>query len=157
MVGPPALEAGALTTGPSMRSCEPNDQAAGGVQKRRRIIFLDTVKKQQQTNKQQNNNNIKTVQCVAVISSKGNMGLYFKLGCVCSRDGWRKGGGAVNEVYILLYLKPQGCPSRRQTLSEERNTVVPTGYRLGGLVVTASASRAEGPGFESRLRRDFSG
>ena len=30
-------------------------------------------------------------------------------------------------------------------------------YRLDGLVVTASASRAEGPGFESRLRRDFFG
>ena len=29
--------------------------------------------------------------------------------------------------------------------------------RLVGLVVKASASRAEGPGFESRLRRDFSG
>ena len=29
--------------------------------------------------------------------------------------------------------------------------------RLSGLVVKASASRAEGPGFESRLRRDFSG
>ena len=27
--------------------------------------------------------------------------------------------------------------------------------RLFGLVVKASASRAEGPGFESRLRRDF--
>ena len=30
-------------------------------------------------------------------------------------------------------------------------------YRLVGLVVKASASRAEDPGFESRLRRDFSG
>ena len=29
--------------------------------------------------------------------------------------------------------------------------------RLVGLVVTASASRAEDTGFESRLRRDFSG
>ena len=29
--------------------------------------------------------------------------------------------------------------------------------RLGGLVVKASASRAEDPGFESRLHRDFSG
>ena len=29
--------------------------------------------------------------------------------------------------------------------------------RLIGLVVKASASRAEGPGFESRLRRDFFG
>ena len=28
---------------------------------------------------------------------------------------------------------------------------------LDGLVVTASTSRAEGPGFESRLRRDFFG
>ena len=30
-------------------------------------------------------------------------------------------------------------------------------YRLVGLVVKASASRAEGPGFESRLRGIFSG
>ena len=30
-------------------------------------------------------------------------------------------------------------------------------YRLVGLVVKASASRAEGPGFESCLRRDFFG
>ena len=29
--------------------------------------------------------------------------------------------------------------------------------RLAGLVVKASASGAEDPGFESRLRRDFSG
>ena len=29
--------------------------------------------------------------------------------------------------------------------------------RLVGLVIKASASRAEDPGFESRLRRDFSG
>ena len=29
--------------------------------------------------------------------------------------------------------------------------------RLDGLVVMASASRAEDPSFESRLRRDFSG
>ena len=29
--------------------------------------------------------------------------------------------------------------------------------RLGGLVLKASASRAEDPGFESRLCRDFSG
>ena len=29
--------------------------------------------------------------------------------------------------------------------------------RLVGLVVKASASRAEDPGFDSRLRRDFSG
>ena len=33
----------------------------------------------------------------------------------------------------------------------------PSTDRLVGLVVKASASRAEGPGFESRLRRDFFG
>ena len=33
----------------------------------------------------------------------------------------------------------------------------PTANRLGGLVVKASASREEDPGFESHLRRDFSG
>ena len=33
----------------------------------------------------------------------------------------------------------------------------PRENRLGGLVVKASSSRAENPGFESRLRRDFSG
>ena len=33
----------------------------------------------------------------------------------------------------------------------------PLDDRLVGLVVKASASRAEGPGFESRLRRDFFG
>ena len=32
---------------------------------------------------------------------------------------------------------------------------IPMLDRLVGLVVKASASRAEGPGFESRLRRDF--
>ena len=36
-------------------------------------------------------------------------------------------------------------------------TVVLSEDRLVGLVVKASASRAEGPGFESRLRRDFFG
>ena len=35
--------------------------------------------------------------------------------------------------------------------------IFPTGDHLVGLVVKASASRAEGPGFESRLRRDFFG
>ena len=35
--------------------------------------------------------------------------------------------------------------------------LVTTTYRLVGLVVKASASRAKDPGFESRLRRDFFG
>ena len=36
-------------------------------------------------------------------------------------------------------------------------TLFPCGDRLVGLVVKASASRAEDPGLESRLRRDFFG
>ena len=51
-----------------------------------------------------------------------------------------------------------------QALSCRRNRIykrqaLPFGfdYLLVGLVVKASASRAEDPGFESRLRRDFSG
>ena len=35
--------------------------------------------------------------------------------------------------------------------------VVAAADRLVGLVVKASTSRTEGPGFESRLRRDFFG
>ena len=43
------------------------------------------------------------------------------------------------------------CHSGRR---EEKDLSV-CGNHLVGLVVKASASRAEGPGFESRLRRDF--
>ena len=38
-----------------------------------------------------------------------------------------------------------------------RGVGVSVTHRLVGLVVKASASRAEDPGIESRLRRDFSG
>ena len=41
--------------------------------------------------------------------------------------------------------------------SKQLDTVSQQTDRLVGLVVKASASRAEGPGFESRLRRDFFG
>ena len=41
--------------------------------------------------------------------------------------------------FVLLFIRP------------------PAGNRLVGLVVKASASGVEDPGFESRLRRDFSG
>ena len=44
-------------------------------------------------------------------------------------------------------------------LDRSAQTMMPRGvfHRLVGLVVKASASRADGPGFESRLRRDFFG
>ena len=40
--------------------------------------------------------------------------------------------------------------------NEDRSPISPVN-RLVGLVVTASVSREEDPGFESRLCRDFSG
>ena len=42
-------------------------------------------------------------------------------------------------------------------VAPQHNVISPTTDRLVGLVVKASASRAEGPGFESRLRRVFFG
>ena len=43
-------------------------------------------------------------------------------------------------------------------ISHYVNTISPCYFnRLGGIVVRASASGVEDPGFESRLRRDFSG
>ena len=54
-----------------------------------------------------------------------------------------------------------GSPSPCVMLVRVNGTAAATGqtflpaYRLVGLVVKASSSRAEGPGFESRLRRDF--
>ena len=45
---------------------------------------------------------------------------------------------------LLHWLEPLTFPSMPE-------------HRLVGLVVKASASRAEGPGFESRLRPDFFG
>ena len=66
-----------------------------------------------------------------------------------------------------LHVPPQSersCRSNLVTISsqsqdaETRSTDPCTDpHRLGGLVVKASASGAEDPGFESRLRRDFSG
>ena len=42
-------------------------------------------------------------------------------------------------------------------LTPREKSPLPENYRLVGLVVKAPSSRAEGPGFESRLRRDFFG
>ena len=64
--------------------------------------------------------------------------------------GARGGGGVMDGIcrgwgsFLARYMSP--CVPR---------TTCPD--RLVGLVVKASASRAEGPGFESRLRRDFFG
>ena len=45
----------------------------------------------------------------------------------------------------------------RESRHPVRLDTVSQSHRLVGLVVKASASRAEDPGFESRLRRDFFG
>ena len=63
--------------------------------------------------------------------------------------------------YMLYHVSqqcPQGC-SRNGIDADlfQHRLFIPTEDRLTGLVVEASASRAEDPGFESRLRRDFFG
>ena len=71
---------------------------------------------------------------------------------------------------LALYLPPVLCcmlpvfdtePSALEphALADRptRRSFVLSSDRLGGLMVKASASRAEDPGFESRLHRDFSG
>ena len=56
---------------------------------------------------------------------------------------------------LVLSLPPVPSPSHHRQTSRPFFSF--PAHRLVGLVVTASASRTEGPGFESRLRRDFSG
>ena len=62
-----------------------------------------------------------------------------------SYDGLVRSG-----VHVICYLLPTLLLSFRRLLCL-------SWHRLVGLVVKASASRVEDPGFESRLRRDFSG
>ena len=63
---------------------------------------------------------------------------------------WGEGGGGVCAASRALLRSCKLCFIR---------SVFPSVvcHRLVGLVVKASASRAEGSGFESRLRRDFFG
>ena len=58
--------------------------------------------------------------------------------------------------YKKNLLHPTSCPVSQQELADI-HTIVHSSDRLGVLVVKASASRADDPGFESRLRRDFFG
>ena len=55
----------------------------------------------------------------------------------------------------LKYTMPWSLTAFRPHLFQGH--LPPDSYRLVGLVVKASASRAEDPGFESRWRRGFSG
>ena len=56
--------------------------------------------------------------------------------------------------YGVQRFQPQGMSFRRV---ETRTVHLQVTHRLVGLVVKASATRAEDPGFESRLCRDFFG
>ena len=65
---------------------------------------------------------------------------------------------------LTKYLEKSSSPDRDFPLPQKYRLVglvvkasASRADRLVGLVVKASASRAEGPGFESRLRRDFFG
>ena len=58
-------------------------------------------------------------------------------------------------VVIINILNMYSEPACGHCTQSTQSTLAD--YRLVGLVVKASASRAEDPGFESRLRRDFFG
>ena len=78
------------------------------------------------------------------------------LGRVGGRVLGRMEGQATGEG---LLSRPQPRPSvySSSVVVCESQAISRHTYRLVGLVVKASASRAEDPGYESRLRRDFSG
>ena len=76
--------------------------------------------------------------------------LGIQLHCTNRKTHWRDNG---------INIRPlcQHVADLAQKVSKHPVTNRPLKWdRLAGLVVTASASRAEDPGFESRLRRDFS-
>ena len=80
---------------------------------------------------------------------------------VCCTTKSAKTRTVSSRVPCLCFLR--GCPVCRLraligvvVLVQTSNiTLLHPGHRLVGLVVKASASRAEDPGLESRLRRDF--
>ena len=64
------------------------------------------------------------------------------------RDGGGRRGGGGGDLYFITFLF-----SSQTVLSSTRT---PSIHHLVDLMVKASASRVEDPGFETRLRRDFS-
>ena len=78
----------------------------------------------------------------------------FQKGCTSLfwSSEWRHISKILRDEFLSLTYLCSSLPVeyRPSTSPRHRN-------RLVGLVVKASASRAEGPGFESRLRRDFFG
>ena len=63
-------------------------------------------------------------------------------------------GPAVSDIRCKVST---GLLVRRPYLTVARHVLAPQYNRLVGLVVKVSTSGAEDPGYESRLRRDFSG
>ena len=70
---------------------------------------------------------------------------------------WRHNLGTTDESLSPSVLQHSTPPPPTPPPGHMGWSVIDRIDRLAGLVVKASASRAEGPGFESRLRRDFSG
>ena len=72
--------------------------------------------------------------------------------------GGRGGGGLTNKrIKKMIRRRPYEDANFTSCKRLSLAAKIPSDYRLAGLVVKASASGAEDPGFESRLRRDFSG
>ena len=70
------------------------------------------------------------------------------------RDGGGGGGGGGGS---LLQPSVRGQRTMSDGRSVRTDSSAWNGHRFVGLVIKASTSGAEDPGFESRLRQDFSG
>ena len=86
----------------------------------------------------------------------------------CEQINWPNDHGNIDsrEIQIRANVDSAGIctqnsgfpnPAKECTSCGASRVVSTLVHRLAGLVVKASASRAEDPGFECRLRRDFSG
>ena len=60
-------------------------------------------------------------------------------------------------IIIIVSSTAAAAAATTTTITTTTTTTTTTTDRLVGLVLKASASREEDPGFESRLRREFSG
>ena len=81
--------------------------------------------------------------------------VFSRVGRVCKQDS---GGNILLYNTFTSFFKARlncSIPGDFPFYFDEIRECLLFSYRLVGLVVKASTPRAEGPGFESRLRRDF--
>ena len=94
--------------------------------------------------------NIQDPEIINIMALEGPV-ILVRTNVLVSRSYRHNGTERSSARFIFTHLSPNQC------FSNIKDPDLIGINRLVGLVVKASASRAEGPGFESRLRRDFFG